>query len=864
VGKFVASARATASELATGIARRCTRSPLLFSAAVAAALLLGGYFLLAALGFGKPRPVTVQPDPAEALRTALRQTVDIDWTNVPLDKALQELSERYGLRIDIDRAGLAEAGGIDPEKVLLNRRLQGIPLRGALELVLEPMALDYVWRDAGILVTTREKADTTFVAKVYQVADLTKHQAQFDENALADAIRQLCLPDGWDRDEGSLEIRPGMLLVNATRRRHEHIEDILEHLRWLATGRTEWHSVRPFEVRPMPTAGEEAIQKVLDASVTVDWDQAPKATFREWEDRFGINIVLDTKELEDMGAYDLFDDAISKHVSKPALPNVSLRAALTAMLPPFGCSWVVRHNAIVITSQQRADATLRLRWYRLRPADYTVLGPWDIQSKATGDEFIDVVQNVVAPDSWDETGGPGVAVAVPGGIAIEQTEAVHERIADFLRQLDRALDPRIVDYDEWGAFPNTQRLLRLLQQPVTVDASDGYREIRRFFQHLQTRFKLPNIVFDKKGLEDLGVGVDEKFIPPIPVKNISLASVLDSVGQSSGLGWYVQGNSLVVTSKEGADSRLQTLLYRVPYFRDDPETCIELLTTHVRPDSWADAGGPGEVQAISGVLVVPQSFSVHREIRRFLRQLEAFLDSSADAKYPLACTPAERRLYEALDRPVTYQPKSDQPLTNAVAELAKQGGIENVVYAWWDIDYDYLRESLRSGEFHAKFEAADEPLADALTRLLKPHGLAWTVQHEVLLITAQSDADAHVVTGYYHVSSELIAAIKASIVPQHGESPDVAEYAFGDLIMHFVDQQNAQYNAGPGAVRWITKPDGARTGIVVTHTPAVHRELRKFLDALQRVPPLAAEMAREIIDIRLQQQKQNQGGGGFF
>src|SRR4051794_13955313 len=45
-------------------------------------------------------------DPYDALREKLKQTVTVDWDDVPLETALRELTEQHGLALTVDMAAL--------------------------------------------------------------------------------------------------------------------------------------------------------------------------------------------------------------------------------------------------------------------------------------------------------------------------------------------------------------------------------------------------------------------------------------------------------------------------------------------------------------------------------------------------------------------------------------------------------------------------------------------------------------------------------------------------------------------------------------------------------------------------------------
>jgi len=67
------------------------------------------------------------------------------------------------------------------------------------------------------------------------------------------------------------------------------------------------------------------------------------------------------------------------------------------------------------------------------------MGGMGMQQRDTGEELVDLIQTTVAPDSWEENGGPGSIrfFRTNYSVIIRQTAENHEEIADMLRQLGR-------------------------------------------------------------------------------------------------------------------------------------------------------------------------------------------------------------------------------------------------------------------------------------------------------------------------------------------------------------------------------------------------------------------------------------------
>ena len=66
-------------------------------------------------------------------------------------------------------------------------------------------------------------------------------------------------------------------------------------------------------------------------------------------------------------------------------------------------------------------------------------------TQADFDSLIELVTTTIAPDTWDEVGGPGSVSGFEGNLSlvISQTQEVHEQIADLLEQLRRLQDLQV-------------------------------------------------------------------------------------------------------------------------------------------------------------------------------------------------------------------------------------------------------------------------------------------------------------------------------------------------------------------------------------------------------------------------------------
>jgi len=801
---------------------------------------------LPACGWGANAP-EVDPsivDPIDSFRATLRQRVSVDWNEVPLSQALADLSERCGVAIHFDQAKLEAALGL-PLDEPVSLRAKDIRLESALGLLLGEYRLTYTghWEGAridGIQVINLLNVPTSLLTRIYHVADITRSQDSLTEEALAKVVHQFVEPDAYygRKDVGTIEARPGALWVQHALAVHLQIDNILEQLRDLAQRDERSPSQRW-------TASEAAVYKALESPVTLDLTRPPSDVLREVAERHGINVVISRRGIDDVYATTAVESPSAIHADAPPLVDVPLGEALDYLLEPLNCGWIVEHDVLLVTSRHHAMNTCLTRTYRLEPEHLHV-----DRDKWRSNEFTDALIELVSPEAWRQTGGPGDGALVPGGWLVKQTPHLHREIDRLLAQVHRAKDPRVVDYDERDTGPGAKRWREALDRPVTVDLN-GSLDLVQAIKDLQARHALPSLFIDRRriGWEKIDL---ESLRPNFRVSNISLASALSLLLGPARLGWYVEGEVLVVTSADHVNSKPLNFVYRWidPWGGAETERMPHAMVR------WQQAAGGATFEAFPPAVVVSDFASGHHVVRRFLQQWD--MASEPERAGPvIAVTPAEQRLLQALRRPVTYSCEA-RPWLTVLRELAEAGGVENFVVHWPMQDHPQL---LDAASFSVR--AKDEPLADVLARLPRPEGWEWAACNEVLLVARQGNHS--VVPGIYALSGKALVTLKQAMGNKPNDPPSLFKNVLWHLLATCAPEEAWDLRLGM-SVYTVPSPEKPLR-FVLTHTLAAHSRVERFLEAFNkdgRLPPeLRDDIATSAARLR-EQYKQRQTGGGFF
>ncbi len=194
---------------------------------------------------------------------------------------------------------------------------------------------------------------------------------------------------------------------------------------------------------------EERIRAALDTRVDVSLIEVPlHDVAKQIEMVVGFDVELDTKALDVVGIGG--DTPITRELS-----DVSLRSALNLMLDELELTYVIANEVLLITTFEEADANLWPKVYDVAdlvaPANLSVAGsPFAVNPPEPN--FIAltrVITTTIAPDTWDQVGGPGSIESMAYGekyvLVISQTEEVHEEVRELLEQIRSVKPRRVVD-----------------------------------------------------------------------------------------------------------------------------------------------------------------------------------------------------------------------------------------------------------------------------------------------------------------------------------------------------------------------------------------------------------------------------------
>lgn len=176
------------------------------------------------------------------VRRKLKETVECEFIDTPLDEGLEFFSDLVNVQIDLDRAALSEEGVALNEPLNLNGK--NVSLKAALELLLSRLGLRAIVDEGRLLVTTEFVAEELLYAVVYDVRDLAR--AGYDADYPLISSIQNSTSGPWEEIDGTggtISVPfEGVLIVRQIQKVQDEIGALLTKLRNTARSREKSHS----------------------------------------------------------------------------------------------------------------------------------------------------------------------------------------------------------------------------------------------------------------------------------------------------------------------------------------------------------------------------------------------------------------------------------------------------------------------------------------------------------------------------------------------------------------------------------------------------------------------------------------------
>jgi hypothetical protein len=194
---------------------------------------------------------------------------------------------------------------------------------------------------------------------------------------------------------------------------------------------------------PGDNPANERLEQLVGQERDIVFNNATLSDLASFLEANGIPTYLDERALEEIG----LDPSAT--VTFPNRP-IRLSDGLYLALRPMGLTWSIRHGRLIITSHEQEEMRLITRVYDVRHLVELVAVPYWTGGFELGtttvwqydfDSLLNLIITDVAPETWDEVGGPGSVSPYwtrrMRVIVVSQTYEVHQQVASLLQELAR-------------------------------------------------------------------------------------------------------------------------------------------------------------------------------------------------------------------------------------------------------------------------------------------------------------------------------------------------------------------------------------------------------------------------------------------
>ncbi|MGD9721940.1 MAG: DUF4974 domain-containing protein [Pirellulales bacterium] len=384
----------------------------------------------------------------------------------------------------------------------------------------------------------------------------------------------------------------------------------------------------PYNASAANPADDEALRAALDKPVSVDIGELALQDLVKLLGEHQVDAYLDTKALEEAG---LDTDTPVRPIK---LTEISLRSVLDLVLANLDLTYVLRDGKLQITTTDVASQELITRIYRVE--DLVRVKDAAGNERDDFDALMNLIANTAKPDTWENVGGPGSMSGFQGTLVVSQTENVHDEIAQLLPALREARVKQqtgVAAEPIDAARPADLALRRKFAEQSRMPADLNFQEtpLAEAMARVAEKFGL-QIVLDEKALEEAGLGDDTPVTAEL--RQVPLPTALALILQPLDVTYLVKDEVVLVTTTDVASQELTNVVYpvgdlvqlgaaRVGGGHQDFEPLTELITTVVKPDSWSEVGGPGQLEPFynTSSLVVSQTQDAHAELAHLLAGL---------------------------------------------------------------------------------------------------------------------------------------------------------------------------------------------------------------------------------------------------
>jgi hypothetical protein len=386
-------------------------------------------------------------------------------------------------------------------------------------------------------------------------------------------------------------------------------------------------TIDPAEFMPAPLAER----------VTVEFkDSSLREIFDWFRDERKLVVLVDSEALAEREV--LPSDPVSDRLSNaPAYLLLNRMSAL-------GVAWYFEDEVLHITTAEKAEEHMTTISH----------GVGDLLDAGfNGDALIETITGAIAPETWEEVGGPGAVSLLGDVLFVRQRDDLQREVRGLLAAL-RKHGRRTFVFDA----PEHLTLRQKLDENVSVDFRDTPLEsaVRELAEKAQIDIRLDEVALREAGVRD-------RHPISVVLTDRKLKTVLQAMLNEPNLTWSIRDAALWITTDERGEEWLKTAVYDVrDLCRDEDESkgLREAIMSQAEPEAWENVGGPADlIFPRPGTLVVNAPEDLLDEV---LSLLEAYREA-------LRASKPRRRPEDEANKVVTVYYRMHANMADSLSEL---------------------------------------------------------------------------------------------------------------------------------------------------------------------------------------------------
>ncbi|HEY2761468.1 MAG TPA: hypothetical protein VGI75_12015, partial [Pirellulales bacterium] len=294
------------------------------------------------------------------------------------------------------------------------------------------------------------------------------------------------------------------------------------------------------------------------------------------------------------------------------LSDTTVAEALKSALDPLKLGYQVRDGQLIIGYPQQDG---------LRQVRYAVT---DLASDAAAlQELAALVRRMVAPSSWQQSGGKGTIVAANGALLVNQDESAHAAILNFCEKLRTARGLPLkshLDPARFTLLTREDRAHALLSQTMSANFATP-QPISTVAWWLHQKLGA-SFVVDRQSLAADEISDESDCVGMVIAKPLS--TLLDDLTGSAGLTWRaIDEKTVEITTAASATQQMDVEFYPVAGLAADDQSSNKLIAeieTKLAAKAWGNAADQAVIR-----YDMPSNMLIVRAPQRLEAHIEAYL-----------------------------------------------------------------------------------------------------------------------------------------------------------------------------------------------------------------------------------------------